>query len=75
MSTTIASLILLGCVNTQLLDSNNKIIYDVKCENSVTVVYNHSNKEKLYVVKDEGSERVLRDYKTKKVIAKEKIKK
>ncbi|MCL2871379.1 MAG: hypothetical protein FWF41_00075 [Betaproteobacteria bacterium] len=75
MSASLASLIFLGCVNTQIFDDNHKVIYDVRCESNVTVIYNHSNQEKLYVVKDEGSERVLRDYKTKRVILKEKVKK
>jgi hypothetical protein len=73
MSATVASLILLGCVNTQVLDHDTKkVIYDVRCENNVTVVYQHNNQEKLFTIKDEGRYRVLRDYKTGKVISRSK---
>jgi hypothetical protein len=73
MSTTITSLLLLGCVNTQVLDHDTqKVIYDVRCENNVTVVYRHDNQEKLYTIKDEGKDRVLREYKTGKVLSKNK---
>jgi len=75
MQNTLMLLILLECANTQVVDNNQRTIYDVRCENNATVVYNHSNQQKLYVIKNEGNYKVLRDYKTQKVILKEKVKK
>jgi hypothetical protein len=46
MSAAITPLILLDCVNTQVLDySTQKVIYNVKCENNVAVVYRRDNKK------------------------------
>lgn len=70
----IASLLFFGCSNYPILDSNNTITHDVRCENNVTVVYEHKTQEKLYLIKDEGNHKVLREYKTGKIILKEKKK-